>query len=207
MSLVHRQSMQGSRPVQESDMALLERWKQGEQQAFEALFTRYYERIYRVLYNLVEQRETAEDLAQETFLALYHHPPHLSWNDETQGSGLVAWLSRVALNRGYNELRREQRSQQRIGRWQWASPVSHDPSDMAMRAEERSQVQAVLADMPERQRSLLLLRYAGLSYAEIAGTLQIAPSSVGTLLARAERAFGTRYQETACQSTSGIEVV
>jgi RNA polymerase sigma-70 factor, ECF subfamily len=50
-------------------------------------------------------------------------------------------------------------------------------------------VRAAIAELPERQGRLLLLRYAGLSYVEIASALEVAPGSVGTLLARAERAF------------------
>jgi RNA polymerase sigma-70 factor (ECF subfamily) len=54
-------------------------------------------------------------------------------------------------------------------------------------------VRRVLLQLPERQRECLALRAEGLSYAEIAGVLGLAPSSVGTLLARAERAFKDTY--------------
>jgi RNA polymerase sigma-70 factor (ECF subfamily) len=175
-------------PVVETDETLLAQWRsQNDNTAFDALFQRHYERVYRVVYNLVGSREEAEDLAQETFLALYHTPPSLKDNE----GGLAAWLCRVALNRGYNTLRSNRRAQQRMERL--GEPLSgmegSDPYSMAVRAEERAYVQAILAQLPERQSKLLLLRYAGLSYAEIAATLGIAPGSVGTLLARAERAF------------------
>jgi len=62
-----------------------------------------------------------------------------------------------------------------------------------VRAEDRAYAQAALAALPERQGKLLLLRYAGLTYNEIAEALDIAPSSVGTLLVRAERAFAAAY--------------
>ncbi|NJO82810.1 MAG: sigma-70 family RNA polymerase sigma factor [Blastochloris sp.] len=71
-----------------------------------------------------------------------------------------------------------------------------DPATSLERAEERAQVRAVLARLPERQSKLLVLRYAGFSYTEIATTLGIAAGSVGTLLARAERAFIAQYQQT-----------
>jgi RNA polymerase sigma-70 factor, ECF subfamily len=170
--------------VNETDEQLLERTHRGESDAFEALFLRHYERVYRVLYNLVGYREEAEDLAQETFLTLYHHPPQ----SVAVGGGLGAWLCRVALNRGYNALRSTRRAQQRIERLDIPA-VSEDPYHNLARAEERAHVRNILARLPERQRNLLLLRYAGLSYAEIAAALDVAPGSVGTLLARAERAF------------------
>jgi RNA polymerase sigma-70 factor (ECF subfamily) len=176
------------------ELALLERLRQGDETAFEGVFLRHYRQVYRVLYHLVGSREEAEDLAQETFLALYHQPP------AGLGAPLVAWLCRVALNRGYNALRGRRRAQKRIE--QMAEPPAQvDPQDELARSEERALVRAALTALPERQGRLLLLRYAGLSYAEIAGALDLAPASIGTLLARAERAFEAAY-ERLCQSDS-----
>jgi RNA polymerase sigma-70 factor (ECF subfamily) len=77
----------------------------------------------------------------------------------------------------------------------WAEPEQQsDPQDEYLRREERERVRAALARLPERAAKLLLLRYAGMSYGEIAGALELAPASVGTLLARAERAFLAAYQ-------------
>ena len=99
----------------------------------------------------------------------------------------------MALNRGYNLLRGERRERARAERL--AEPSAQlDPHAEVVRAEERIRVRAALARLPERQGKLLLLRYAGLSYAEIAAALQVAPGSVGTLLVRAERAFIQTYE-------------
>jgi RNA polymerase sigma-70 factor (ECF subfamily) len=178
--------------VAESDEELLSYLIQGDISAFEELFRRYYSLIYRVLFNLVGSREQAEDLVQETFLTLYHNPPRHSGEDEK----LSAWLYRVALNRGYNAIRSEKRHQQRMERMKRIElpAQADDPSAMVVRAEECAAVHAALAQLPERQRNILLLRYAGLSYAEIASVLRIATSSIGTLLARAERKFLQVYQ-------------
>lgn len=181
---------------EETDEQLLERISQHDgdrntaaaEAAFELLFTRHYQRVYRLLYNLVRCREQAEDLAQETFLALYHSPPCPG-----DHGGVGAWLCRVALNRGYNALRSERRARQRaaaVGEMVQGSQAADDPHTDVTRAEERARVRALLDQLPERQSKLLLLRYAGFSYGEIAAALNVAPGSVGTLLARAERAFG-----------------
>ncbi len=190
MAIAHERSVEGMSLMNtDSDQELLARLRHSDEAAFEAVFIRYYDQVYRVLYRLTGTREGAEDLAQETFLALYDHPPRLE-----PGTSLAAWLCRVALNRGYNTLRGERRAAQRIERT--AAPPPHaDPQIEALRAEERTNVRATLAQLPERQAKLLLLRYAGLSYAEIAAVLDVAPGSIGTLLVRAERAFIAAYQQ------------
>lgn len=173
--------------VTDSDAALLERLRSGDSTAFEELFLRHYPAVYRVLYGVVGSAHEAEDLAQETFIALYQQPPRLD------GSGaLGGWLYRVAVNRAYNALRSNQRLQHRLERLE--PEQQSDPQAEYIRREERERVRAALARLPERTAKLLLLRYAGLSYAEIAAALGVAPSSVGTLLARAERAFLEYYQ-------------
>ena len=172
----------------DTDAALLERLHSGDSTAFDELFLRHYATVYRVLYGVVGNAQEAEDLAQETFTAFYRQPPRLDGS-----SALGGWLYRVAVNRAYNALRGKQRLQRRL-RWEEPGQQS-DPQDEYLRREERERVQTALARLPERTAKLLLLRHAGLAYAEIAAALQVAPGSVGTLLARAERAFEAAYTQ------------
>jgi RNA polymerase sigma-70 factor, ECF subfamily len=178
--------MLGAEPV-DSDALLLEQMRRGDTSAFERLFERHYAAVYRALFGLLGTREAAEDVAQETFLTLYHTPPRLE-----AGAALVAWLCRVALNRGRNAMRGERRASARAERL--STPTPQDgPEELAARREDRRHVREALARLPEKQATLLLLRHAGLSYAEVAQALDIAPGSVGTLLARAEKAFVASY--------------
>jgi RNA polymerase sigma-70 factor (ECF subfamily) len=155
---------------------------------FDTLFLTHYEGVYRLLYRIVGTREEAEDLAQETFLRLSRQ--RFAADRE---HNVRAWLYRVATNLAFNALRghgrRQRREEQTVfgGPTTGSSPV--DPADAAMRSDERAAVRRALAQLPERQAQLLLLRYAGLSYRELAAALEIAPNSVGTMLARAEAAF------------------
>ncbi len=181
----------------DGDSQLLDRVRRGHEVAFETLFLRHYGSVYRVLYGLLREHEWAEDLAQETFLELYHNPPRIV---ETS---LLAWLCRVALNRGYNRLRGKERERQRIERASTHQFTYYpDPSVEVLRASEGVCVREVLARLPERQSKLLLLRHAGLSYGECAVVLGVAPGSIGTLLARAERAFQKAY--TTCEQPKGL---
>jgi RNA polymerase sigma-70 factor (ECF subfamily) len=171
----------------QSDELLLDRWLHRDAAAFELLFERHYDRVFRAVYRLVASREEAEDVTQDTFLTLYTRPPRV-----TAPGGLVAWLRRVALNRGYNALRAGLRARRTLER-SYTETESVDPQAEVLRAEECARVRRALAGLPQRQCALLLLRQEGLSYAEIAAAVGLAPGSVGALLSRAGRAFAKRY--------------
>ena len=182
----------------DSDRHLVARVRLSDVGAFEQLFRRYYQQVRRLLYRTVEDDDLADDLVQETFLALYTHPPQLQLDDEE----VRAWLYRVALNRGYNALRSRRRSQAHLPAM-YVADAEIDPEVEALRIEERQRVRDALKLLPERQAKLLLLRQeGGLKYAEIAAILEVAPGSVGTLLVRAERAFELAWNQLGAQHAS-----
>lgn len=156
---------------------------------FDTLFSQHYTAIYGVLFRLTGERAEAEDLAQETFLRLYD-----ALRDSQRLDNVGGWLYRVATRLGYNALRAARR---RAGYEQAAAEPEQartlDPAEEVVRAEQRRLVRAALAELPSQQVQLLVLRHSGLSYKELADVMGVAPASVGTLLARAEQAFGACY--------------
>ena len=68
-----------------------------------------------------------------------------------------------------------------------------DPAEMVARHEDQRLVRRALAYLPQREQACLILRGQGLSYAEIAAVLEVAPGSVGTILARAVSDLKHRY--------------
>jgi RNA polymerase sigma-70 factor (ECF subfamily) len=170
-----------------TDSILLNRARAGDRASFGELFLRYYGRIYDVLFRLTGDPAEADDLTQETFIRLYRNPL-----PSHQEHNIGGWLYRVAVNLGYNALRASQR--RRMYEQQSDAPASTDPEAIATEREQRRRVRATLAQLELQQAQLLALRYAGLSYRELAQALDIAPTSIGTLLARAERAFEARYR-------------
>lgn len=158
--------------------------------AFEAVFLQYYTRVYTVLFRLVGDQAEAEDLTLETFWKLWQQPP-------TRADNLAGWLYRVATRLGYNTLRAaKRRGRYEAAAWDALDPTAlPDPADEAERGVERARVRVTLGRMPERDAQLLVLRYSGLSYREIAAALGVSPNSVGTLLARAEAEFEKLYSE------------
>jgi len=156
---------------------------------FEAIFLRHYPRVYVVLFRLLGNRAEAEDLALEAFWKLWKQPP-------ARGDNLAGWLYRVAMRLGFNALRgakRRQRYEEAAGLDALEHSVMPDPLHEVQRGDERARVRAVLARLAERDAQLLIFRYSGLSYKEIAAALSVSPASIGKLLTRAEAAFEKQY--------------
>lgn len=158
---------------------------------FEAVFTAYWPRIHAVLNRLTRDPDEAEDLALEVFLKFYQAFDTLREADNPGG-----WLYRTAMNLGLNALRgRYRRTWYEVlaGKAYLAKKATVNPEALSEAAEERRQVQRVLAEMSRRSAQLLVLRSSGFSYQELAESLQIGLSSVGSLLSRAEKEFEKKY--------------
>lgn len=171
---------------------LLEQLRQGSDEAFAAIFRAYHGRVFAVAYRLVGSAQEAEDISQEVFLRLYLHP--LPGGRE---HNLAGWLLRVATNLAYNSLRSRRRREARedADGDDWPAVEDERAARMATDSEVAERVRKTLAALSERQVQLLLLRQTGLSYAELAVALGVAQGSIGTLLARAERAFKEKYEQ------------
>jgi RNA polymerase sigma-70 factor, ECF subfamily len=158
---------------------------------FDDLFRRLYPRLHDLSHRLLADRWEAEDVAQEAFLKLVDAAVL-----ERPDGEVEAWLRRVCVNLAYNRHRGWRRGHERLQRLGRMTPDGEggDPLGSLLRLEEQALVRRALWTLPERQRTCLLLRHAGYSYAEIAETCELAVGSVGVLLARAERAFRDSYQ-------------
>lgn len=157
--------------------------------AFEGLFRAEYARVVGIAHRVLADQAEAEDVAQDVFVSFYRsHAAEASYGP--------AWLHAAAAHAALNALRgRDRRSRREAAQ---AVPrdarAIDDPAEAVVASETRDEVRAVLARLPERSAAMLALRYAGLSYAEIAAALDVRASSVGTLLRRAEDAFRRELQ-------------
>jgi RNA polymerase sigma factor (sigma-70 family) len=162
---------------------------------FETLFQEHWAQVYRLLQRLVGDPSEAEDLALETFLRLYKQRP-----GQEDGFNPGGWLYRVATNLGLHSIRswkRREHYELTAGKDALDTAGEEAPAEILAQEEERQQVRTVLARMNKKQSQLLILRYSGLSYKEIASTLHLAPASIGPLLVRAEREFEKQYRALA----------
>jgi RNA polymerase sigma-70 factor (ECF subfamily) len=159
----------------------------------ETTFSQHWSRIYGVLYRLVGDHAEAEDLALEAFWRLHVQQPPMDSDQSLSG-----WLYRVAMNLGFNALRaqkRRQRYESQAGKLVLDDEQTFDPAEEVERNLEQRRVRQALANMKPRSAKLLVLRHSGLTYAELAAALSVAPGSIGTLLARAESQFEESYQD------------
>jgi RNA polymerase sigma-70 factor (ECF subfamily) len=149
------------------------------------LFETWYPRLVRSVRARVGSADDAEDVAQEAFVRLLGEQPRDS----------RAWLFAVADRLAIDHRRASARRERFAARPAWARSDDIDtaPDDALLRDERVADVRRVLRILRTRDRQLLLLYHAGLSYREIASQLGVAPSSIGSLLTRAHRRFLARY--------------
>jgi RNA polymerase sigma-70 factor (ECF subfamily) len=155
---------------------------------FRACFVRHYPAVLRLSTQLMRDPGEAQDLAQEVFVSLSRQTLELD------DAAVRAWLLRVTLNRGLNALRAHRR---RVERERHAPEINgiDDAESLLERRRARDRVRTTLAALDPRAAKLLMLRQLGMSYAELAAIVDVAPSSVGTLLLRAQRAFAAIYDQ------------
>jgi len=161
----------------------------GFDESFAELFRERFGMLYRYLKRLSGDAALADDVAQESFVRLHRRG---SMPDDPG-----AWLVTVANNIVRDEYRSEKRRRRLLARWMTPEKAQSQmpSSDAAVLSHEReAAVRRALDKLPLRDRRILILRHEGFSYREIAEAIGVAPSSVGTLLARATAALSQSYQ-------------
>lgn len=153
-----------------SDADLLAEHVRGSPTAFAELVRRHRDRMWAVALRTVGNPEDAEDVVQDAVVKAFRHA------DEFRGDAAVAtWLHRITVNAALDAMRSAARRPQRsdLG----VDPV--DPRDHVGRREQRLDVRAALAQIPDDQRTaVVLVDMLGLSVAESAALLQVAPGTI-----------------------------
>ena len=177
------------------DVQLMLRVKHGDEQAFAQLVQKYQNRLVGIFANLLRGDEAAaEDLAQETFLRIYR-----ARNGYQPTAKFSTWVYRIASNLASNSRRSAGRRKEVQLAPAESGPLGMNPQEkvladksalMPTRQLDKSEVQrvvlAALESLNERQRlAILLHKFEGLSYAEIAEAMELSEEAVKSLLSRA----------------------
>jgi RNA polymerase sigma-70 factor (ECF subfamily) len=171
------------------DQSLIERCRSGEVAAFEPLVEKYRNRVWRLAFNVLRDREDAWDVTQEAFIRAWQALPSFRGQ-----SAFYTWLFRIVVNVASDRARqRAARGRafgtERIPEEEWERTMVDEgatPDDEARRAEERERITRALAALPEHHRTIIMLSdLEGLSYREIAEVLDI---PMGTVMSRLHNA-------------------
>jgi RNA polymerase sigma factor (sigma-70 family) len=164
----------------QSDERLVALTRRGNQAAYEALVARYQSRLLAFCRHMLSSREDAEDVLQEVFAAAFN-----AMMADERTLNVRPWLYRIARNRSLNHLRRTQA----IGVDSMDVHLSEHgttTADKVHKREEFRQLMADVQDLPETQRTALLLREIdALSYEQIAEAMETTVPSIKSLLVRA----------------------
>ncbi len=181
------------------DWQALARVAAGDVEAFQIIVERHQERLLRLCQRMLGEREEALDATQEIFIKAFRHAA-----DATPRGQLFTWLYRIGVNHCLNRLRRRKivRFFSLSGGATEENP-SIDPPSAAPDAEAEMEIRErwqrtrkAIDRLPENQRTVLLLaKFEGLPYKEIATSLGITEGAVESRLVRAMRRLAVA-QET-----------
>lgn len=185
----------------EVDTNLMLQVKHGDTSSLELLLSKHRKRLIHWLHRMVQDRAVAEELAQEVFLRVY-----LSREKYEPTAKFTTWLYRIANNRALNWIR--DHGQETAGHESLDAvtlrgvkrqlPAANIAADEMLLEQEcendfQRQVRMAIQSLPERQRSAVLMhKYSGLEYTEIAGALGCSVTTVKSILWRAYTTLRTR---------------
>ena len=173
----------------QGDERLVALIREGHDHAFEVLFERYHSRLLAFCRHMLRSTEDAEDVLQEVFVKA-----HAAMLADERHINVRPWLYRIARNRCLNHLRRPVPE----GQDSMDVMVGENGVTTAERVQKREDFRALVADvgdLPETQRTALLLREIdALSYEEIAETMDTTIPAVKSLLVRARMSLAEATQ-------------
>ena len=168
---------------------LIERCRAGDIEAFEPLVEKYRQRVWRLAFQVLRDREEAWDCAQDAFVRAFQ-----SLASFRGQSAFYTWLFRIAMNVATDRLRARSAQARAFGNqpvpaeeWERTAPDHGErPDQAALGAERRQRISQALDTLPLNARTIIMLSdVEGLSYREIASVLNC---PIGTVMSRLHNA-------------------
>jgi RNA polymerase sigma-70 factor (ECF subfamily) len=198
--------------LRDPDVRLMLRAKAGDETAFTQLVTNYQDRLVGVLAHLLQNKDAAEDLAQEVFLRIFR-----ARHGYEPTAKFSTWLFRIANNLANNQRRNTGRRKEVVLNVNDSGPLGPRPGERLIaeksglmpnrqydKIEMRAMVQAALGTLNEKQRMAVLLhKFEEMSYTDIAAALETTPAAVKSLLSRARDNLREQLEPYVRQGTLG----
>lgn len=184
-----------STPLSTDEKELVERFQNGEQEAFNELVIKYQGKIYNLVYKYVSNSETAKDLSQEIFIKAFRALPHFK-----RQSAFYSWLYRIAINLCIDFIRQQKRGQTLSfedlttggNDGMVFNDVSPLPPDQLETKELGQIIGQAVQQLPPKQQRVFNLRYQdGLQLKEIAAQLDRSEGTIKAHLHHAHKRLQT----------------
>ncbi len=181
-------------PIQEADQQLVERVQRGDRRAFDLLVLKYQHKVLNLVMRFVRHPQEAQDVTQEAFIRAYRAIANFRGD-----SAFYTWLYRIAVNTAKNHLTVRGRRLPEVDVYTAETEFGADaptlrdlntPESLLLSDEIAATVQQTLAKLSEELRNALILReFDGLSYEDIATTMQCPVGTVRSRIFRAREAI------------------
>ena len=182
---------------QASDKKLVERVQKGDKGAFDLLVLKYQHKIVNLVMRYVRDPELALDISQEAFIKAYRALPRFRGD-----SAFYTWMYRIAVNTAKNHLAAQRRRPMDV-ELDMQDPEQYDlhaklketdtPEGITLSNELQEAVERAIAALPEDLRTAIVLReLEGMSYEEIAQTMECPVGTVRSRIFRARDAIGKK---------------
>lgn len=166
------------------DTLLVERVLRGDAESYGELVTRHMQRAFAIAFRVVEHRQDAEDVVQDAFVRALERLETLE-----RGRPFRPWFHRIVVNQALN-LRRSRKVRTTEAIPEDAASRERTPEDAAAQAELRDRLRTALDDLPEQQRTIVLLAdVEDMTSAEIGTVLDMPDGTVRWHLHQARRAL------------------
>jgi RNA polymerase sigma-70 factor (ECF subfamily) len=207
-SAAHARVVEPEAEFLDPDAELVGLWQSGDGSAFERLVHRHERRVFGLVFRMLGNREEAEDVTQEAFLALHRHG-HRFRGDARFSTFVYRVAANAALNRRRSLGRRRAREEalaQRQDAGEDLPSTPRDPEDAASGGEIQERVQEALLGLPRDLRmAVVLYDIEGQSYGDIAKVLRIPEGTVKSRIHRARTALRDRLRAFARAANEGVE--
>ena len=190
--LTSRLGGDAERLTEEAVARLVEQARAGDNGARRQLYTQHVDLVFRTVRGLLHSDADAEDVTQDTLLtvltSLHNYTPRAD-------ARFAAWVTTIAVNTVRRRFRRRRPELTATGDLPETADERTDPADDLDRARERRTLLIALAELPERERTIVSLRYgAELNASEIATIVGIEAATVRKVLERTRTRLGERLE-------------